>query len=184
MASIAGALFFYLLVNVNPEDFGIANSIDVFVATVIGGLTSLGGAVAGVIIVKGISLFGEDLLDGLSLLVTGPGLLVVLLFLPGGLAQGFFSLRDRYLRTLAAKYDIVVPSLIADLRVEDQAAQSDDDSIITRAEQHADEIEHTAVIVCPVCHEVFSPAGATDHEHFRPASDEIEVVETTPEVAR
>ena len=133
MASVAGALFFYLLVNVNPEDFGIINSIDVFVATVIGGLTSLGGAIAGIVIVKGIDLFGEELLDGLSLLVTGPGLLVVLLFLPGGLAEGFFNLRDRYLRHLAAKHQLVVPSLVADMRVEDDDGGPDDAVAAARA---------------------------------------------------
>lgn len=181
MASVAGALFFYLLLNVNPSDYGIANSIDVFVATVIGGLTSLGGAVAGVVIVKGIGLFGEDLLEGLSLLVTGPGLLLVLLFLPGGLAQGFFSLRDMYLRRLATKYDLVVPSLIADLRVEEDSSGSDDDSIITKAEQHAEETDHAEVIVCPVCHETFTPQGALRHDHLR-APSKIEVVDDSQEV--
>ena len=183
MAAVAGALFYYLLLNLNPSDFGILNSIDVFVATVIGGLTSLGGAIAGVVIVKAISLFGEDLLDGLSLLVTGPGLLLVLLFLPGGLAQGFFTVRDRYLRRLATKYDIVVPSLIADLRVEDQVTNSpDDDSIITRAEQHAEEVEHAAVIVCPECHGSFTVDGALDHVHFRPPADDVRVVDPLEEV--
>ena len=184
MASIAGALFYYLLLNVNSSDFGIPNSIDVFVATVIGGLTSLGGAVAGVVIVKAIGLFGENLLDGLSLLVTGPGLLLVLLFLPGGLAQGFFTLRDRFLRRLAAKYDIVVPSLIADMRVEDETpGVADDDGIITRAEEHAQEVEHAEVITCPVCHGAFTPRGALDHEHFQPSgADQIQVVEPREEV--
>ena len=177
MAGIAGALFFYLLVNVNPEGFGIADSIDVFVATVIGGLTSLGGAVAGVVIVKGIDLFGEELLDGLSLLVTGPGLLVVLLFLPGGLAQGFFTLRDHFLRWVADRHGLVVPSLIADLRVEaDEPVNEPDDDIITRAERHADEVEHAEIIVCPICGDAFSPAGATRHEHFRPKTDAVEVI--------
>ncbi|WP_436795165.1 branched-chain amino acid ABC transporter permease [Actinospongicola halichondriae] len=182
MASIAGALFYYLLLNVNSEDYGIANSIDVFVATVIGGLTSLGGAIAGVVIVKGISLFGEEALDGLSLLVTGPGLLVVLLFLPGGLAEGFFALRDRYLRHLAGKHGLVVPSLIADvLRVEDLDDDSHD-SIITRAEQHAEEIDHAQVLVCPVCNAAFSPQGALDHAHFRPQhDDEIWVIDPVEE---
>jgi len=181
IASVAGALFFYLLVNVNPEDFGIANSIDVFVATVIGGLTSLGGAVAGVVLVKGIDLFGEDLLDGLSLLVTGPGLLVVLLFLPGGLAQGFFSLRDRYLRWVAARHDLIVPSLIADvLRPED--AEVDEDSVITRAEEHAEEVEHGEVLTCPVCGGSFSLVAALGHEHFQPRT-EVEVVDPAREEA-
>ena len=183
MASVAGALFYYLLLNVNPEDFGILNSIDVFVATVIGGLTSLGGAIAGVIIVKYIGLFGEELLDGLSLLVTGPGLLLVLLFLPGGLAQGFFTLRDHFLRWVADRHSLVVPSLIADMRVEDEGVpKTDDDSIITRAEQHAEEIEHTEVIVCPVCRDAFTPQGALRHEHFQPPADEVEVIQPRQEV--
>ena len=177
MASVAGALFYYLLLNVNSSDFGIANSIDVFVATVIGGLTSLGGAIAGIVIVKGIDLFGENLLDGLSLLVTGPGLLFVLLFLPGGLAQGFFTLRDQFLRWVADRHNIVVPSLIADLRVEKDEPTDDDDSIITRAEQHAEEVEHSEIIVCPVCGDAFSPQGAVRHEHFQPKPDAVEVVE-------
>ena len=183
MASVAGALFYYLLLNVNSSDFGISNSIDVFVATVIGGLTSLGGAVAGIVIVKGIDLFGENLLDGLSLLVTGPGLLLVLLFLPGGLAQGFFTLRDHFLRWVADRHGLVVPSLIADLRVEqDEPTNLDEDDLITRAEQHAEEVEHAEVIVCPVCGDAFSPQGATRHEHFRPKSDAVEVVEPHKEV--
>lgn len=178
MASVAGALFYYLLLNVNSSDFGIGNSIDVFVATVIGGLTSLGGAVAGVVLVKAIGLFGEDLLDGLSLLVTGPGLLLVLLFLPGGIAQGFFTLRDSFLRWVAARHDLVVPSLIADMRVEGD--QGDDDSIITRAEEHADEVEHGEQLACPVCHRSFTLVAALGHEHFRPSTD-VELVEPTRE---
>lgn len=180
MASVAGALFFYLIVNINPSDFGIANSIDVFVATVIGGLTSLGGALAGVVLVKGIDLFGEELLDGLSLLVTGPGLLVVLLFLPGGLAQGFFGLRDGFLRRIAGKHGIVVPSLVADLRVEDAEPDVDETTVITRAEEHAEELEHTAVLVCPACRESFTPEAALHHEHFRPPADAVAVLEEVP----
>ena len=177
------ALFYYLLLNVNASDFGIGNSIDVFVATVIGGLTSLGGAIAGIAIVKGIDLFGEDLLDGLSLLVTGPGLLVVLLFLPGGLAQGFFTLRDHYLRWVAARHGIVVPSLIADmLAEEDEPLPRDDDGIITRAEQHAEEIEHADVIVCPVCSETFTLRSALQHGHLQGPSHDIEVIEEPQEV--
>lgn len=171
MASIAGALFFYLLRNLSASDFGVLNSIDVFVATVIGGLTSLGGAIAGVIIVKGISLFGEDLIDGLSLLVTGPGLLLVLLFLPGGLAQGFFTLRDRYLRRLATKYQIIVPSLFADMRVEDETAPATDDDVITRAEHSIEHLDDEPTIQCPVCDEVLLAAHAIHHEHLKVSSD-------------
>ena len=159
--------------NVNPEDFGITNSIDVFVATVIGGLTSLGGAVAGVIIVKGIGLFGENLLDGLSLLVTGPGLLRRAA-LPARRPRPGLLPAPRPVPA-APGHQARHRRAVAHRRHAGRGRRRRpvDDSIITRAEQHADEIEHAQVIVCPVCHEVFSPEGAVAHDHFRP-SDEIE----------
>lgn len=179
ISALAGALLFYQLRSIDASVFGVVNSIDVFVATVIGGLTSLGGAAAGILIVKGIDLFGEDLLDGLSLLVTGPGLLVVLYLLPGGLAQGFFALRDRYLRRLATKHQIVVPSLVADVRVEDETGESRaraEDHIITQAEEAAEHFEEERTIQCPVCGEVLPVDDALDHEHLR-VEDEVTVQE-------
>ncbi len=180
ISAVAGGLLFYQLRSIDASVYGVINSIDVFVATVIGGLTSLGGAAAGILIVKGIDLFGEDLLDGLSLLVTGPGLLLVLYLLPGGLAQGFFSLRDRYLRHLAAKHDIVVPSLVADVRVEEtgEGAGRAEDHIIADAEESAEHFDEERTLQCPVCGEVLPVADALDHEHLRvedPVADQGEV---------
>ncbi len=172
ISALAGGLLFYQLRNINASDFGIINSIDVFVATVIGGLTSLGGAVAGVVIVKSIDLFGEDVIDGLSLLVTGPGLLVVLYLLPGGLAQAFFSLRDRYLRRLADKHGIIVPSLVADVRVEDETEPAEvEEPAFAGIEEHFE--HHHDAIECPVCHEVLRVEDAADHDHLRPSRDVV-----------
>ena len=49
-----------------------------------------------------------------QLVFTGVGLLLVLLFLPGGLAEGVQSIRDRLLKLVARRRQILVPSLVAD----------------------------------------------------------------------
>ncbi|HET7652520.1 MAG TPA: ATP-binding cassette domain-containing protein, partial [Acidimicrobiales bacterium] len=61
-------------------------------------------------------------LGDIRLLLTGVGLLVVLYALPGGLGQVLLSIRDRYLRAVAARRRILVPSLVADRRVEESIA--------------------------------------------------------------
>jgi hypothetical protein len=45
--------------------------------------------------------------------------LFLLLVFPGGLGQIFYGLRDRYLRWVAARRGLLVPSLVADKRVVD-----------------------------------------------------------------
>ncbi len=87
------------------------------------------------------------------------------------------------MRHLAAKHDIIVPSLVADvLRPDDIEDVTDDDSVIIRAEQHADEMDHARIIVCPVCAGAFSPEGAVHHEHFQPhVHDEIAVIHPAEE---
>ena len=49
--------------------------------------------------------------------------------LPGGLGQLLFSVRDRYLRWVADRRGILVPSLVADKRVEDEAEDHADDEV-------------------------------------------------------
>lgn len=134
IASVAGALMAFQTRAVDDGIYGIGNSLEVFILAAIGGLTSLPGAVLGVTFLKSVELFGGDLVDNLNLLVTGPGLLLVLLFLPGGFAEGAYRLRDSGLRWVAEKRGIHVPSLVADRRIE--AEQSRD--VITAASQSAE----------------------------------------------
>jgi branched-chain amino acid transport system permease protein len=118
IAGLAGVLQVYQSQSVDASTYGIEPSIAVFMASVIGGLTSLAGGVAGAVFVQAIYLFGDPRVDGMSLLITGPGLLLILYFLPGGFAQLGFGLRDRYLRAVAERKGIHVPSLVADRRIE------------------------------------------------------------------
>ena len=140
--------------------------------TAIGGLTSLPGAVMGAVIIQSVKYFGEPHLQGLSLLVTGPGLLAVLLVLPGGFAEGAFKLRDRQLRWIANRRGIHVPSLVADRRVEIERAEH---GLIEEAEQSVVEAESfdvlkEATIRCPVCDELLSLDAAVEHDHLQVAT--------------
>jgi hypothetical protein len=59
--------------------------------------------------------------------------LVVLYFLPGGLGQLVYSLRDRVLRRIADRRGILVPSLVADKREKTPEHAADETSLLRDA---------------------------------------------------
>jgi branched-chain amino acid transport system permease protein len=111
LAALAGALYAYTEQSVDYHRFISPLSLLMFSMVVIGGLGSLVGPILGAIYVRGIQYF---LPVDLQLFATGFGLLILLLVFPGGLGQIFYSLRDRFLRLVAERHDIMVPSLFAD----------------------------------------------------------------------
>ncbi|MGI8793718.1 MAG: ABC transporter permease [Acidimicrobiales bacterium] len=166
-AALAGVLLAYEQGAIDASSYGIGPSILIFTATVIGGLTSLPGAVFGAMVIYGLQFYGESYLEGLSLLVTGPGLVIVLLFLPGGMAEGLYKIRDNFLLWVAKRHDILVPSLVADKRVETGETERE---VISSAEHHveeADGFQHAdRPILCPVCAVRLSLEAAGTHEHL------------------
>jgi branched-chain amino acid transport system permease protein len=143
IAGMAGVLLAYAQHNVIPGTYDVYGSVLIFLAVVIGGLTSIPAAVAGAVTTEAFVLFGPrlnpllgpNLTAILPLLLTGPLLVVNLYFYPGGSAESFFGYRDRFLRWVAAKHDILVPSLVADRRVEEEA------DAIVEAEQHVESVD-------------------------------------------
>lgn len=171
LAGLAGILIAYQVQSVDYQSYGMTASVQIFIYTVVGGLTSIGGAVAGAALFGALNLFGDDLLEGLSFLSTGVGVLVVLLFLPGGLAELFFRIRDSFLRKVADRHGILVPSLVADKRVEDDDKKAQDNAI-EAAEQLVEEagsfdLITSPEILCPVCSEVLTLEAASAHDHLR-----------------
>ena len=177
IAGMAGVLFVYAQGNVIPGSYDVTRSLLIFLAVVIGGLTSVAFAVLGAVVTGASVLFaprlneilGENLTAILPLLLTGPLLVLNLYFYPGGTAENGFALRDKFLRRVARRRDIHVPSLVADRRVE-QAEERAQDIIVT-AEQHVEEVESFDIIgkiSCPVCDELLSLDEAKSHEHFQP----------------
>jgi branched-chain amino acid transport system permease protein len=99
LAGLAGALMAYQQGAVDPQVYGIDNSMLIFIVVVIGGVTSLSGALAATAVIIWVRLFGDTYLFAhADLMVTGPGLLVVLLIVPGGFADVIFRARDRFAR--------------------------------------------------------------------------------------
>ena len=91
-------------------------SLRVFSMVVIGGLGSLPGVLLGAAYVWGTQYF---LPGQWTFLATGAGLLLILMILPGGLGAVLYDSRDWLLRQVAKRRRLVVPSLVADVRVEE-----------------------------------------------------------------
>ena len=121
LAGLAGGLYAYHQQTLRADRFPPEISLLMFSMVVIGGMGSLNGAVLGAIYIRGTQYF---LPARFQLLVTGIGLLALLLFFPGGLGQLFYNLRDGYLRRVAARRNLIVPSLLADRRQEDAVIPS------------------------------------------------------------
>jgi ABC-type branched-subunit amino acid transport system ATPase component/ABC-type branched-subunit amino acid transport system permease subunit len=100
LAAFAGALFAGLRVQFGPDLFGPDESLRAVAMTVIGGLGSVPGAVAGALYVIGTPAIFSDSL-AVRLLTSGAGLLALVLFLPGGLVRLAQSIGARVLSRFA-----------------------------------------------------------------------------------
>jgi branched-chain amino acid transport system permease protein len=111
IAGFAGGLFVIHQQAYNFSSFNAEQGLVFFTMVVIGGLGSLPGAVLGAVYVYGVQYL---LPAGWSVFATGAGIVVLLMFLPGGLGELVFRVRDGILRRIAARHGLVVPSLVAD----------------------------------------------------------------------
>ena len=93
IAGLAGGLFAGLLVSFQVDAFRVEESLRIVSIAVIGGLASVTGAVLGALWVIGLpALFSDS--QEVALLTSGIGLLILLLYFPGGLVQILYSIRD------------------------------------------------------------------------------------------
>lgn len=115
-ASLAGALLAYSQRGVTVASFDVGTNIRVFLMTIIGGLGAIFGPILGALYFGVRSMLSETSFGSVLGLLFSPGIaLIVLLFLaPGGLVQIVGSIRDAWLRRVAARNRIVVPSLLGD----------------------------------------------------------------------
>jgi ABC-type branched-subunit amino acid transport system ATPase component/branched-subunit amino acid ABC-type transport system permease component len=125
IAALAGAFFVYHQYDVPRSVTQVESSLVIFSMAVIGGLGSIPGAVLGAAYLTFLdySPFTRQPLS--RLLASGVGVLLILLFVPSGLGGILYNLRDAILRRIAKARKIVVPSLLADVRVEDETSMLD-----------------------------------------------------------
>lgn len=118
IAGFAGGVYVLTQNGLNTDSYDAAISIKLFSMVVIGGLGSLPGAIMGAVYVRSAEFF---LPPAYSLLASGFGILFLLLFLPEGLGGLVYRVRDAFLRRVAARRGILVPSLLADKRQAEDA---------------------------------------------------------------
>lgn len=115
IAAFAGSLFSHHQQAIGEGPYGPGQNLAVFTLVVIGGVGSVPGALFGALYLRGSQWF---LPPNWQFVASGAGVLFVLLALPGGLGGLAYRLRDLWLRSVAARHDLVVPSLVADVRDE------------------------------------------------------------------
>lgn len=86
VTGIAGALFAYHTQYLNPNDFSFWKSIEVLIMVAVGGIGSLGGAVAGAFFVTLLPQVLSDFAD-LQMIIFGSLLVLMMGFAPSGLAS-------------------------------------------------------------------------------------------------
>ena len=109
MAGLAGALYAGLIGRLDVTVFSPETSIQVVAIAVIGGVTSVLGAVIGAIWVVGLpALLGDS--SEVKLLTSGIGLLVLLMYFPGGLVQIVYAGRNALVGLLGRGLPDVAPT--------------------------------------------------------------------------
>jgi branched-chain amino acid transport system permease protein len=178
IAGMAGVLLMYAQGNVIPDSFAPQYSIIIFLAVVVGGANSLPWAVIGAVTFEAFTVFGPTVLkpvlgqtvtSALPLILAGPGLIVTLLQYPAGNAEWGYQARDWFLRRVAARHGLLVPSLVADRRVDDDDASraiSEAGARYTLGTSPT-ENEGQPMVSCPVCGAVLPVSLAAEHEHLR-----------------
>ncbi len=101
IAGVGGALLAQGNTSFSIATFTTAESFNVFISAVIGGLGMLSGAFLGALYLRGTRWFIND--QAWQLLSTGFGVLLVLLVLPGGLGSLWVKLRDVGVRLLTGR---------------------------------------------------------------------------------
>jgi ABC-type branched-subunit amino acid transport system ATPase component/ABC-type branched-subunit amino acid transport system permease subunit len=104
IAGVGGAAYGHMLSRVGTSAFPIRTGTDVVAMTVIGGMSLLAGPLIGAFYIVGIPAFLP--LDSAGLAATQLGWLILILYLPGGIAQGIEPLRSRYARWAARRHGI------------------------------------------------------------------------------
>jgi branched-chain amino acid transport system permease protein len=101
IAGVAGGLYTHLNHSFDLSSYGVGESLEVFTASVVGGLGSMFGAVLGAVYLRGTEWFVTA--EEWRFLSSAAGVLLVLLILPGGLGALIVRIRDELVRRIGAR---------------------------------------------------------------------------------
>ncbi|MGY3697575.1 branched-chain amino acid transport system permease protein [Bradyrhizobium sp. USDA 3240] len=94
-AGVAGSLYAMIVGFVSPDTFNVMLSLSLFVGAVVGGITSIGGAIVGAMFIQFVPTWASDIDVSLGGLVFGCALIVTLVVLPSGIGGLVGRLYDR-----------------------------------------------------------------------------------------
>ena len=121
IAGIGGATYGHSLSSIGVATFPAKSSIDVVVMTVLGGVSVLIGPVLGAVWILGLPLLN---IGNIALAATNLGVLLVILWKPGGLIQFVQPVRDRLVKAIARRHGIDPEPLFAGEDVADEGPAS------------------------------------------------------------
>jgi branched-chain amino acid transport system permease protein len=113
LAAFAGVFYAAHERSVRANGFTPAQSIQIFLMAVIGGLGSVTGVLTGSVYLGCVQLFVHS--PNWQAAFSGLGVLLILVFFPSGLGGAAYAARDAFLRRVALREKILVPSLLGDL---------------------------------------------------------------------
>lgn len=111
IAALAGGVFAFHQFGVRADAFAPEHGVSMFLLSVMGGTGAVAGPLIGALYQGALTIGASSPLVAIFG-VGGGGLLLLYLF-PGGLAGIIFDTRDAYLRWLARRRRMVVPSILA-----------------------------------------------------------------------
>lgn len=102
LAAIAGVVFAFARQRFDATSFDPATSLTLLSMVIVGGLGSVPGAILGAVFIFGLpALFPQN--DIVNLAVSGVGLLIFLLYVPGGIVSAVYSARDALVDRIARR---------------------------------------------------------------------------------
>ena len=119
IAGLAGGLYLFHQHQLSSTIRDPSQNILVFSIGVLGGLGSVGGALLGASYLYFVNYSAFTRTQQARLFASGVGLLLIMLVRPDGIGGAFYAARDALLRRIAKMRGIIVPSLLADVRVDE-----------------------------------------------------------------
>lgn len=111
LAGLAGALFVFELRGVSATSFASGASLDLFYFTVLGGISSITGALMGVAALTVYTSVHNSVFQQVAPAVS----IAIIYTYPGGLMELFTMARDSVLRIVAQRRQLLLPSLFDDV---------------------------------------------------------------------
>ena len=121
MAGFAGSIYGFQQRGLSVSSFGADKSLQLFLAVIVGGVTSVQGALLGSLLFAATTYFFPT---NTFVLFFKPLVVILVLYAaPGGLVEFVTAMRDQVLRIIAQRRQIIVPSLFADIDPDALAAR-------------------------------------------------------------